>query len=491
MKSIIVSAILLSFLIVGCQKELKYEDTSAINPNIFPKTAEDIQALVNACYYPLRGAWWDGINTTSERGLMMIKELQTGVLRGGVGSDEGNVTAMNYNPQSDMVTFFYDFYHNSISTMTKNIEIVKNSTISITPEQKQKALAEMRTARGLLCYDLFDLYGPIVVAPVEALENPLKDQPLARMDYDDMISFIEADLQAGAQGLPSPDVAEYGRFSAGLARMLLIRLYLHEKQWDKVLAQCDTIINWNYYKIDPDYVGMWGVRAAQNSPEVIWAIPCDYEATSENQWQMMALPGNYPIQPGYGVIQSSWWFYDSFEKNDVRKTNMITSYTGSDGVEYNRQNPSTFLNYGPRPLKMDGDWDRTSELSEVDIIEYRYADVLLSKAEAIANINHAPTQEAMDLVNTIRNRANLDDLKLSDYATLDKFIDMLLMERGHEFWCENGEYRADLIRYNKLQDRVRLIAGGQFVQDYKVLFPFSLQNIIEGKGAFLQNPGYN
>jgi hypothetical protein len=140
---------------------------------------------------------------------------------------------------------------------------------------------------------------------------------------------------------------------------------------------------------------------------------------------------------------------------------------------------------------MDGDWDRTSELSEVDIIEYRYADVLLSKAEAIANINHAPTQEAMDLVNTIRNRANLDDLKLSDYATLDKFIDMLLMERGHEFWCENGEYRADLIRYNKLQDRVRLIAGGQFVQDYKVLFPFSLQNIIEGKGAFLQNPGYN
>jgi hypothetical protein len=68
---------------------------------------------------------------------------------------------------------------------------------------------------------------------------------------------------------------------------------------------------------------------------------------------------------------------------------------------------------------------------------------------------------------------------------------MLLTERGHEFWCENGEYRADLIRYNKLTDRIKLIAGDQFVADFKILFPFSLQNIIEGKGAFVQNPGYN
>jgi hypothetical protein len=422
---------------------------------------------------------------------MMIKELQTGVLRGEVGGDDGNVTSMNYNPQSENVTFFYDFYHNSISTMTSYINRIEKADIDITAEEKQKALAEMHTARGLLCYDLFDLYGPIVVAPVEALENPLKDQPLARMEYNDMINFIEADLQAGVEGLPSPADAEYGRFSTGLARMLLIRLYLHEKQWDKVLAQADAIINENHYQLDPDYVGMWGVRAAQNSPEVIWAIPCDYNATSENQWQMMSLPGNYPVQPGYGVIQSSWWFYDTFEENDVRKTNFITAYTGSDGVDYNRQNPSTFLNYGPRPLKMDGDWDRTSELSEVDIIEYRYADVLLSKAEAIANINGAPTQECMDLINQIRNRAGLDDYELADYATMDKFIDMLLMERGHEFWCENGEYRADLIRYDKLLDRVKLIAGDQFVDEYKILFPFSLSNIIEGKGAFIQNPGYN
>jgi hypothetical protein len=97
----------------------------------------------------------------------------------------------------------------------------------------------------------------------------------------------------------------------------------------------------------------------------------------------------------------------------------------------------------------------------------------------------------MDLVNKIRERAGLQDNKLSDYSTLPDFIDMLLTERSHEFWCENGGYRADLIRYGKLVQRVTMIAGSQYAQDYKTLFPFSRQNIIEGKGKFIQNPGYN
>ena len=38
------------------------------------------------------------------------------------------------------------------------------------------------------------MYGPIVVAPLEVLQNPLVETPLARLDYDEMVSFIEKDL---------------------------------------------------------------------------------------------------------------------------------------------------------------------------------------------------------------------------------------------------------------------------------------------------------
>jgi hypothetical protein len=234
---------------------------------------------------------------------------------------------------------------------------------------------------------------------------------------------------------------------------------------------------------------MWDLEGAKKSPEVIWAIPCNYEGTSENQWQMMVLPENYSPSGGWATVQSTWYFYDTFEDNDVRKTMLIAEYTGTDGVVYNRANPGTNLDLGPIPLKMAFDEAR-AELTTVDIIQYRYADVLLSKAEAIANMG-APNAEAIELVNVVRRRAGLEDIKLSDYSTLDAFNDMILTERSHEYWCENGQYRADLIRHGKFVSRCKQLTGSPYANDYKVVFPFSLKTVSEGKGKFIQNPGYN
>ena len=54
----------LVLLVNSCPKDLKPVDYSEINPNIFPKSAADLDAMVNAAYYPLRGAWFDGIFST-------------------------------------------------------------------------------------------------------------------------------------------------------------------------------------------------------------------------------------------------------------------------------------------------------------------------------------------------------------------------------------------------------------------------------------------
>src|SRR5690606_18731297 len=137
---------------------------------------------------------------------------------------------------------------------------------------KKRAIAEVRCARGLLSYELFDMYGPIVVAPLEVLKSPLVEEPLARLSHDEMVKFIEDDLIAAAEDLPHPVEAEYGRFSKGLAKMILIRLNLHEKKWDKVRQLCDDIIAYNYYSLTENYVSMWDLEGAKNSKEVIWAI---------------------------------------------------------------------------------------------------------------------------------------------------------------------------------------------------------------------------
>lgn len=477
----------LVLLLGSCTKDLVSTDYSEINPNIFPKSASDLEAMVNACYYPLRGAWFDGIFSTSERGVMFLSDATTEILHGKYG-DQNLATLHNYNPKDEGFTRYYDDFYNKISRMTTTIDLIERSTVS--DDLKKKAIAEVRCARGLLTYTLFDLYGPLVIAPVDVLKNPLQEQPLSRLSHDEMIAFMEADLEAAAADLPLPQEADYGRFNKALAKTIDIRLNLHEKNWTKVKTLSDEIIAYGAYSLDADYAGMWALDGAKNSHEVIWAIPCDYIGTSENQWQLMVLPSNYAPMGGWGTISSTWWFYDHFEANDKRKQMLIAEYTGTDGIVYNRANPGAILDWGPIPLKIDPDANRTTGLTTVDIVMYRYADVLLSKAEAIANAG-APTDEAMELVNVVRRRAGLPDKKLADYSSLEAFNNLILLERSHEFWCENGQYRADLIRHGKFVSRCKEVEQSTYTNEYKELFPFSLRAVSEGKGKFIQNPGYN
>ena len=475
-------------LLFSCTKDLVPLDYSEINPSIFPKSAADLDAMVNAAYFPLRGGYGDGINNTSETGIMFLADATTEILHGKYG-DQQIASLQNYTAASNAFTHYYDDYNNKISRMTLTIDLINRSTVS--DDLKKKAIAEVRCARGLLAYTLFDLYGPLVVAPLELLKNPLKEAPLARLTNDEMVAFIEADLAAAAEGLPAAGDAAYGRFNKALAKMLLIRLDLHEKKWDKVVALSNDIIAYNAYSLDANYVSMWDLEGAKNSKEVIWAIPCDYAGTSENQWQLMVLPAVYAPKGGFGTITSTWYFYDTFESADVRKTMLIDHFTGTDGLTYNRASPGQILDWGPIPLKINPDDARTTGLTTVDIIMYRYADVLLSKAEAMANVNGSPNAEAMELVNVVRRRAKLGDKMLADYSSLAAFNDLILTERSHEFWCENGQYRADLIRHGKFVSRCQEVHHSIYTGPNKVVYPFSLKAVSEGKGKFLQNPGYN
>ncbi len=482
--------VLLLLVFSGCNDDnFESKNYDEINPSIFPSSEADIQAIVASAYYPLRGSWGNGIHSTSENGLMFMLDATTEILQGPYGVQQ-EASYHSYKTSSTAFTRFYDVFYNKISSMTLSIDRIEKSEVN--DNIKKMAIAEIKCARGLLAYELFDLYGPLVIAPLDVLQNPLKEEPLARLSNAEMVSFIENDLKAAAADLKIPSETDYGRFSQGMARMILIRLYLHEKRWAEVEEQANAIIAMNYYALESDYVGLWSKSAPVNSKEVIFAVPADYAGTSENQWQLMVLPANYPERGGYGTIQSSWTFYDSFEPADIRKTALIAEYTGTDGVTYNRTNPANIMQLGPIPLKIDPDAARTTALTTVDIILYRYADVLLSKAEALVNKTGTPTQEAIDLVNIVRKRAKISEIELADYNTLASFNNMILLERSHEYWCENGQYRSDLIRHGKYTEHANALNGSSSQSaPYKALFPFSLDRISEGKGKFIQNPGYN
>ena len=81
-------------------------DYSEINPSNFPQSEEDLKALVLSCYYPLRGNWWDGIHSPSERGVMFVNDATTEILTQTSGPAY-DCSLLNFFPETEGVTLFY------------------------------------------------------------------------------------------------------------------------------------------------------------------------------------------------------------------------------------------------------------------------------------------------------------------------------------------------------------------------------------------------
>ena len=107
MKTIFINigALVILSLFFGCA-DLDPLDYATINPSIFPQTEADIQSMVLSCYYPLRGNWWDGINSDSERGQMFVNESCTEVLMGKFGAQK-LCSELSFNETNAEVTYFY------------------------------------------------------------------------------------------------------------------------------------------------------------------------------------------------------------------------------------------------------------------------------------------------------------------------------------------------------------------------------------------------
>ncbi len=496
--------------------DLNPVDYSEMNSELFPKTESDYITLVNECYRSIRSSWFDGLFATDDRGCVALNDATTEILtaRSYIFKKQHD---LDWNSTDDYLVGFYytekdpsgggfrDGFANDISRCTSDLAYIENAT-SLNEAQKKKMTAEVRCARAFISYTLYDMFGPLIIAPQKLLETPRENKPLPRMSREEMVKFIEADLLYAAENLPSPNVVEYGRFSTGLAKMLLIRLYLHETKDDKsYYAKVETLARELMqpsfgYQLQPSYTRMFEVGGqGKTNKEIIFALPVNTEMVSWNDWHMFVLPsdfGSNGMKGGYHSLTSTWHFYDGFEANDVRRTYLLAEYTSNKTGKLVKRGDYPNLDLGPIPMKYGYDTDlfSNSGRSKIDPILYRYADVYLSLAEALyrkPGASAVDKQEALKYINVIRERAGIASIDYSAIDTDEKFVEVLLKERCHEFWCENGQYRADLIRLDKFIEYAKTINGSPYAEKAKEVYPLPKSVIIDGKGVVIQNAGYD
>ena len=508
MKKTIYSALSALLLMTSC--ELEQVTYNEINPDIFPQSESDVKALVNSSVYYVFEPW-SVFNPAT--GYIITSEMVTDYAENSWGwTTVYNTYEANDWHIDDAGRCVYTNWVKYLSSMILAEDRIRN--VDMPADLMERYMAEIKCGKGFLAYIMYDMYGPIPIPDLEVLSNPAAQIIVPRLSEEAMQEFIETNLLQAADVLPyTYDAADYGRFTKGLAKTLLLKLYMMTGRWDDAETVGRELVDDPQYPYElvSDYNSLFSLDGEQNS-EVIYSAVAKTGIIT-HQWIAHVLPSDYPTSGDitkWGGYKISWPVYWTFEEGDKRLDRIIAEYTAEDGTLHNYENDrplgsgSGVLYYGAVPLKYDLSSGTVGTECEIDMPIYRYADVLTLLAEAIVRNGNTVTQEAVDLLNQVRTtHGGLEAYTLSELSTETVFLEKLLEERGHEFYWE-GQRRSDLIRHGKFieaaqekarwagqtEDAIAKIAT-QVDGRYKYeRFPIPTSVINEGKGVITQNPGF-
>lgn len=484
-----ISALVLGLLMLG-SCTLERTSYNEIYPENFYRNEEDVNKALTALYVPFRTGWGK-FYCADQWGYTVISDFTTGMLEGKYANEGYNHFYEHWWREngSDLGTQFagkiYPQY-NELSRIKNAIRNINNSSVS--DAIKKKAIAEAQCLYGWVGYIMYDLFGPVPLITDEALADPEAEIFIPRLSDEEYTAIMIETLDEASRVLPEVQT-DWGRTSKGMALMLMLKFHMINKNFveaEKVARQLYAMESSGVYSLLGNYASVFDKANAKNK-EIIHAIPCG--SGNPNYWLTQVIPsdlGGFEAS-AWGTFLMQWKFYDSFEVGDDRLNTIITEYTRKDGGVVKRGSGN--LTRGCIPRKLGADPEQTGSAGTTDCIVFRYVDVLLSLAECINENNGSPTTEAIELVNRVRNRVNLDPLTAAQTADKVAFNKAILSERLHEFYCE-GLSRQDRVRHGVFVSNSQELFQDSQSDWYKVRFPIPAKFINESAGVVKQNPGY-
>jgi hypothetical protein len=273
-------------------------------------------------------------------------------------------------------------------------------------------------------------------------------QQLPKTSADTVLTQIIADLSFAENNAPftyGTTAANKGRVTKYTVKAIQADVYLWMEKYDECIAACDFIINSNRFGLVAGNSGWFSTLYFNgNSSESIFEF--QYDAQKLNSFHSMFTTSRARLMANLSVMEDVYTidFLDDQNKDirgeggSVRSDNTIYKYLGISG----------------------GSGLRAADASYAHWFVYRYADILLMKAEALNQVGRGA--EALDLVKLIRDRAHALEATDKNPTTnpmdpTDKNAvgDFILEERAREFAFE-GKRWYDILRNAKRNNYARL-----------------------------------
>jgi hypothetical protein len=441
----------------------------------------------------------------------------------------------------------WDFSYGGISDCNRLIadfqSLVEDG--SIEQQEADASIAELSALRAFFYYVLIDIFANVPIVR----EFPAIDENPPNNSRQEVYDFIMSELAEWGPKLDrTVGGSAYGRmnFYAALALEAKMRInagvWTGTPDWDGTIAACDSIINSGLFSLESDFFTNFNVDNSGSS-EFIFAIP--YDRVFAQGFTMVVNTLHYGSQNTYDLQVQPWngfcaleEFYNSFEDADLRKGDVGTldgpqQRRGTFLVGYQYKSDGTLVtDSGAEPDDPDGEplffdpvlttiapntlrqmgarngkWEFEpggNENMNNDYAIFRYADILLMKAEALWRKSGDPTNaEALALVNQVRITHGGTDI--NPITTLDGPISYkieegsqpggeLLNERGREMAFEQTR-RQDLLRWGIFSEVAKWSPPSDLPGDAinsdptRNIYPIP-RSVLEANRSLTQNPGY-
>ena len=508
-KYFFVAAALLGVLgIYSCKKQLNPALDTVVETSITPRY---LNSIVLGAYTKLQPLLGSG-------DIILISEATTDALIipvrvGGDwldGDEHVQLWQHNYLPGHGQIGPAWSDIYAGIGQINITIGLVQGLPATST---SASSIAELKVLRSYLYYLLLTNWGNVPYIISSNTNASTVPTTTAATLYQDLVTEITTDAPLLSASTPTQDLSQYGRLNKWGAYFLLAKLYLNKNVitgstdnsgYTMASQYCDSIMTAGY-SLSGTFSANFASNNNSGNTENIFVVPFDHIAAPGLNIQMMTFHYNQAAKYNWGSTGGPWNgycanadYYALFDNADVRKAGWQEGIQyAADGVTpltTRGSDSSLVLNFRPQvtgflqatpATEYDGvrqqKWQLTPGYSgqDADFSLFRYADVLLMKAECLYRLGNQSA--ALNYTAPVRQRAGV-----SNFSTEAFTIDSIYAERGRELVWE-GWRREDQKRFGHFEDAKQFKPVDP--DKHAELFPIPTPAIQEDPNL-TQNPGY-
>jgi hypothetical protein len=490
----------------SCVK-LTEDPKATLTPGNYFNTQRELDGAVTSAFRALAldGAWGFTSKMTSYFG---SDDLTTHPASNKADSrefDRFQGTSTNSSMRSEWEGPWNTIYQ--VNNVITNFEKVAATTDDAI-QQRTYSGGQAYFLRGLCYFYLVRTFGPLPLVTGSADITVIP----AREEQTKVYELIVSDLKKAAEMLPDQWTGvDVGRPGALAARAVLANVYLTMAGWpvnqtsNYALAatEAKAVIESQKYNLVPDYLDVFKTN---NNVESVFALQYNvagqlpnrsFGATcipdDEGGWDDFFPEINY-FKDAPVCTRTNETFHTQIKSNKIGVVSWDDPGTATHHPYYNKFRYGANDGIVETPTQVISFNASTNKTTDI----VRFAETLLTYAEASAMAANTVPDDAYDALNRVRQRAGLNDIAKGLSATA--FRDSVVNERKYEFAGEFGQRWFDIVRLQLLPQVIARRDPNEFkdlplnpdavanpAPKYLAPIPFRDLNLSKG---WTQNPSY-